>query len=174
MTENPQVDKPGPQALGAKERYAEICNNIRALDENSFRLLAFVPLVSGATILTFFLKGEKGEAFWIPAPLVILVSLAGAVVTFGLYRWEFRNIQICKWLQERADAIEQQWEVNERETQFAIRSLERPPKFKNSEFDGLHTFCGLPITQRTAETIIYMATILAWLALPWAITLSRR
>ncbi len=25
----------------------------------------------------------------------------GAVVTFGLYRWEMRNVQVCRWLQER-------------------------------------------------------------------------
>jgi hypothetical protein len=32
---------------------------------------------------------------------------------------------------------------------------------------------GYPITQRSAETIIYTTTILAWLALPWVIALSR-
>ncbi len=82
----------------AEKRYAEICNNIRALDQNSFHLLQFVPLVTTAAIL--------GLSFLdIPFPVLWLISWIGAAVTFGLYRWEMRNVQICRWLQERVDGI---------------------------------------------------------------------
>jgi hypothetical protein len=157
----------------AVKRYTEICANIRALDENSFRLLGFVPLVTGAAIVTVTVKGEV-----LSSPTLMLLSLVGALVTFGLYRWERRNIQICKWLQERADEIEEQEfdvkEINKR--QFAIRLQERPPKFTNPEYDDMQMFLGYPITQRKAEKIIYVTTILAWLALPlmvWLPTLMR-
>jgi hypothetical protein len=148
--------------------YAEICANIKALDENSFKLLSFVPLVSGSAIVVVLLKGEAGLSC-----ITILLSLIGASVTFGLYRWEFRNIQICKWLQERADEIERNcFGVERGKEQFAIRAQEPPPRFENHDFDDLHKFLGCSIYQRRAETIIYWTTIIGWLLLPLAVYLK--
>jgi hypothetical protein len=39
-------------------------------------------------------------------PTTVFVSLFGAMITFALFRWEPRNIQTCKWLRDRAKAIE--------------------------------------------------------------------
>lgn len=150
-----------------EKTYSEICENIRTLDANSFKLLSFVPLISGSAIVAVLLKGEAGLS-WI----TILLSLVGALVTFGLYRWEFRNIQICKWLQERANAIERNYFGVERgKEQFAIRAEQPPPRFENSNYDNLHRFLGLSIFQRTAEKIIYWTTIIAWLVLPLVVYL---
>ena len=151
----------------AEKQYEEICANIRALDDNSFKLLSYVPLVSGSAIVAVLLKGEAGLSW-----MTILLSLVGAVVTFGLYRWELRNIQICKWLQERANEIERnEFKVEEGKEQFAIRVQKSPPRFKNSDYDNLHKFLGFSIFQRGAEAIIYWTTIVAWLLLPLAVYL---
>lgn len=169
MTVETQTQELEQQRHAMPEKtYTEICENIRALDSNSFKLLSFVPLVSGSAIMAVFLKGEAGIS-WI----TILFSLAGALVTFGLYRWEFRNIQICKWLQKCAIEIERnQFGVEEGKEQFAIRMQKNPPKFMNPDFDTLHMLLGIPITQRTAEHIIYWTTIIAWLLLPLAVLLT--
>lgn len=152
---------------GMEKPYSEICENIRALDANSFKLLSFVPLASGSAIMAVFLKGEAGMSW-----MTILLSLAGALVTFGLYRWEFRNIQICKWLQECADGIEREaFGVEQGKEQFAIRAQDPPPRFKNPHYDDLHRFLSIPIFQRTSEHIIYLTTIIAWLLLPLAVFL---
>jgi hypothetical protein len=45
--------------LSAEHVYAETCTNIRATDGISFKLIGIVPLVSGATLLTFFLKDQS-------------------------------------------------------------------------------------------------------------------
>lgn len=172
--------KDGPdESKSADKRYAEICNNIRALDQNSFQLLRFVPLVTTAAIL--------GLAFLdIPFLVLWLISWVGAAVTFGLYRWEMRNVQICKWLQERAVEIERTGFNVSGKTQFAFRLIELParPSFDNPKLNDLDTQKifgwtvkfkrGEPFrfTQRVAERIIYGATILAWLAMPVAVWLS--
>src|SRR6266487_1755543 len=83
--------------------YAETCANIRATDEISFKLLGIVPLLSGATLVTFFLKGPVAVE---KAPLIITLSLFAALITLGLFRWELRNIQTCSWLRSRAEALE--------------------------------------------------------------------
>ncbi len=153
------------QRRARRERvFPEICANIRALDENSFKLLSFVPLVSGSAIVVVLLKGEAGWS-WI----TLLLSLAGALVTFGLYRWEFRNIQICKWFQECADEAQRnEFGTEAGKEQFAIRTQKILPKFSNSDFDNLDKLLGRSITQRAAERIIYWTTIAAWLLLPLA------
>ncbi len=42
--------------INRENEYTQICADIKATDEISFKLLGFVPLVSGAGILTLFLK----------------------------------------------------------------------------------------------------------------------
>jgi hypothetical protein len=153
-----------------EKRYAEICANIRALDGNSFRLLGFVPLLSASAITAILLGHVRFS------PAVILLSLVGGIVTFGLYRWECRNIQICKWLQERIDEIEQrEFGIELAEQQFAIRlkQKEETPQFKNPEYNDMHKFFSISFTQRETETLIYWTIIIAWFALPLILALER-
>ena len=76
------------------ERVAETCTNICATDEISFKLLGIV--LSGATLLTFFLKEQVAAG---KVSLVITLSLFAALITL-------RNIQTCSWLRRRAEALE--------------------------------------------------------------------
>lgn len=141
----------------AEKRYAEICTSIRTTDEISFKLLGLVPLLSG-TVMVVLLRAEVK-----PTPLLLLLSLFGAVTTFGLYRWELRNIQTCEWLRARGAEIES-IEFGLEKGLFAGRSREQftAPKF-----------LGLQIGKTRAEGIIYIATIIAWLVLPWAGSFAR-
>ncbi len=43
--------------LSMDHLYAETCTNIRATDEIRFKLMGFVPLVSGAALSAFFSEG---------------------------------------------------------------------------------------------------------------------
>ncbi len=158
----------------ADKRYAEICSNIRALDQNSFRLLQFVPLVTTGAIL--------GLSFVnIPIPVLVVISVVGAAVTFGLYRWEIRNIQVCRWLQERADEIELYEFHAPRMMQFALRTkIQREGVWVSFQGNDLNDLEEMKIfghrirfTQRKAECVIYGATFIAWLAMPFAVWLSR-
>jgi hypothetical protein len=91
------------QALSAERIYAEMCNSIRTTDEISFKLMGLVLLVSGATLLAFFLKEPI-----LPnkADLVIALALLAALITLGLFRWELQNIQNCSWLRRLAEVLE--------------------------------------------------------------------
>ena len=123
--------------------YAETCANIRATDEISFKLLGIVPLLSGATLVTFFLKGPVAVE---KAPLIITLSLFAALITLGLFRWELRNIQTCSWLRRRAEALERS----------IVASAKTPQQPKPP----------LRIGKSEAEKWIYSITIVAWLLLP--------
>jgi hypothetical protein len=72
--------------------YVEICTNIRETDDISFKLLGLVPLISGAGVVVALLNSD---VLWSPA--IYLISILGAGITFGLFRWELKNILICNW-----------------------------------------------------------------------------
>src|SRR5262249_3600420 len=103
----------------------------------------FVPLVSGAALLTLFLKESIPSE---KASLVVVLALFAALITLGLFRWELRNIQTCSWLRRRAEALE--------EALVKASGAPRQPKPP------------LRIGKTEAEKSIYSITILAWLIMP--------
>jgi hypothetical protein len=135
---NPDILK---QDLG--KLYGEVYTSIRETDQVSFRLLGYIPLVSGsgAGLLTTLINNNLLK----PLPLILLSAL-GAVVTFGFYRWERRNIQTCERLYSRAKYLEQLIGFEE------LAGREAAPRL-----------LGKPIGKTQAEKIIYTASVIAWL-----------
>jgi len=97
--------------LNAESVYKEICQNIRETDAISFKLLNLVPLGStlGAGILALFQKSAllENAPSLVIASAIVFLSLTGSVIVFGLYKWELRNIQKCKFLIDQAANIEE-------------------------------------------------------------------
>lgn len=133
----PNIMKHDPGKL-----YAEVYASIRETDQISFRLLSFIPLVSGsgAGLLTILLNNNILK----PLP-IILISALGAIVTFGFYRWELRNIQTCNRLYKRATFLEQRIGFGD------LAGRETEPRL-----------LGRPIGKTEAEKIIYTASVFAW------------
>ena len=89
------------------EVYKEICQAIKTTDETSFKLLGTVPLMSGVGSGGLILL-EKTDLLIgdMDAPVVIALSLIGAAITVGLFKWELRTIKKCNWLVCRAAELE--------------------------------------------------------------------
>lgn len=125
--------------------YDQLCDDIRKTDDISFKLMGFVPLVSGTGLLAILISDKRPD----PAVLIIL-SLFAAAITLGLFRWELRNVQTCRWLIKCADKLEK----------------------KALEFEGLgKAYIPQPrspqsIGKREAEKFIYSVTIVTWLIFP--------
>jgi hypothetical protein len=138
-----QISSEAQDTINLVELYAEIWTSVRETDQISFKLLSFVPLVSGsgAGLLVFLL--DKKILGLLP---IICLSLLSAVVTFGLYRWELRNIQTCSRLFKRATWLEQRLGFGD------LAGREAAPRL-----------LGRSIGKTQAEKIIYTASIIAWL-----------
>jgi len=132
-----------PEPVSLDRLYQETCASIRATDDISFKLMGIVPLVSGATLLTFFLKESDLST---KEPLVLALSLYAAMMTLGLFRWELQNIQTCAWLRCRAEALEKKLVM----TTGAPAQPPPPQRIGKTE----------------AEKWIYSITILSWLSIP--------
>lgn len=126
--------------------YDQICQNIRFTDDISFKLLGLVPLFSGTGVVVALLKGQA-----LLSPGVVLVSLFGAFVTLGLFRWELRNIKNCNDLIARASAIEPNDAKQYSSSRDAPGLVGRRIRIGKTE----------------AEKFIYAVSIVVWLALPW-------
>jgi hypothetical protein len=135
----------------AKQLYDQVCANIRATDEISFKLLSLVPLVSGGGITVLLSTNTNFSRL----PIVVFVGLFGALVTFGLFRWELRNIQTCSRLIRFGASLERECFSLASTGQFSGRRNEPAPRL-----------FGRPIGKREAEKIIYPTVIGAWLLLP--------
>jgi len=125
--------------------YDQLSADIRATDDISFKLMGMVPLVSG-TGLVALLFAKDGPS----PPILKLLSLFAAAVTLGLFRWELRNIQNCRWLIKYADELEKKALARAGLTK-AYVSQPGPPQL---------------IGKTEAEKFIYAATIATWLAAP--------
>jgi hypothetical protein len=143
------ADETAASSVNWQQLHSEICTNIRTTDDISFKLLGFVPLVSGIGIFAVLdlLGGEV--ASW---PTTVFVSLFGATITFALFCWELRNIQICRWLRERAEDIE--------------RDELKLPVGPFHGRDDSRRFLGIGWGKERAEKLLYSTTIAGWLSLP--------
>ena len=135
------------EALALEKIYTEVRAGIRETDSISFKLLGLVPLVSGTAMISLVLRSEH-----VPNNFVILLALFASIVTLGLFRWELRNVQTCSWLINFAGKME----LHALKARGMDEILFRRPKPPQG------------IGKTEAEKLIYTATVLAWLALPFA------
>jgi hypothetical protein len=149
------------------EIYKEVCADIRTTDEISFKLLGLVPTfaATAAGALTLL---EKSPLLGLASPWVVLtLAVAGSVITYGLFRWELRNIQKCQWLIERAADLER----------FALAGgVELPKQIQYLNWSGnpkphLPTFKGLQWGKTESEAVVYLAALAVWLV-PAALAVS--
>lgn len=122
--------------------YENLHANIRFTDEISFKLLAFVPLISGTAIAVTFLKAEAKSI-----EAICFISLYGSAITLGLFWWELRNIKTCNYLLTCLALFDN-----------TIHNKENNPPPEP-----------LKIRKAGAEKFIYSVTILSWLIFPYAL-----
>jgi hypothetical protein len=148
--------------------YKDICNNIRVTDDISFKLLGIVPLASGAGsgALTILEKCKLLEGYTHPELVVVGLSALGALITFGLFRWEIRNIQKCLWLIARAVNFETEI-LHQENLQFSGMAKEEHLDAKTMDDIRVPSLLKTPWGKTQSEKLVYLASIGAWLVPLW-------
>jgi hypothetical protein len=141
------------------KEYGEVANNFRTLTDIRFRMLSFLPIISGLAAAGVAIKGDLAGVG------TFTLALLGLMATMGLATYNARNDQLYDELVSRAAAIE--------------RSLGLPDgQFANRPCAWLTIRIGFPlkINHRTAVAIIYAASAALWLNLLFAgiLELARR
>lgn len=156
--------------------YHEVCTNIRTSDDISFKLLGLVPLISGSGAAILSLNKIWAQTGSVP---ILLISIVAAMITFGLFKWEMRNVQKCEWLIKRAADLESSYFHLETEGKthvisqfYGWSSQQRPPllgkipKFRTAaeaEKSKKQNNKATGVGKEQAERIIYWTSIAAWL-----------
>ena len=126
--------------------YEQLCNSYRQLTEVRFKLLAFVPSISGTAIA---LMSKDLNAFeQAPIPRLI-VALLGFFITLGIIFYDQRNSQLYNALVRRGRKIEEKLAISSVFSQRQPRSL---------KFFGLFT-----IWHDRGLAIIYGSVLGGWI-----------
>src|SRR4051794_35406894 len=88
--------------------YGEVCNAYHAITEFRGKLLALVPVVSGAGFTLII--GSPGD---VDQRLLLPVGIFGLAVTLGLFVYELRGIFLCHELRDRGERLERAMQVPE-------------------------------------------------------------
>jgi quinol monooxygenase YgiN len=93
--------------------YQETCKSHGAIVDFRAKLLALLPLATGAGVFVLLGKvNHHNQTFLVP------IGLFGIAVTFGLLMYELRGIEDCTMLRERAKKMEERLGVPANESQF--------------------------------------------------------
>jgi|CXWL01.1.fsa_nt_gi hypothetical protein len=125
--------------------YSELCTSYKAIDDFRQKLLALLPLVSGASIF-LFKEGNNQST---------LMAVFGFMVTFGLLIFEVHGIRKCTHLIVLGQFLEKTLEI---EGQFR----NRPNGLKGiSYFKSITPYINEPL----AAGIIYPSVLGGWIFL---------
>jgi hypothetical protein len=128
--------------------YDETTSLVRSLLDVRFKLLAFVPTISGAAVALLSRGATTAE--------LIAVGVVGLVATLGIVLYELRNTQVYEYALERAQALEER--------------LGFPSLFHGGETGGPFSelpgrdvrVLGLAIGHDRALALVYGAALGAW------------
>jgi hypothetical protein len=87
--------------------YAEVCKGHAGITDFRAKLLALLPIASGAGIALLIARESDGVSRT-EAAMLIALGIFGAVITAGLFLYEFRQTDLCKQLRNHAFWIEKQ------------------------------------------------------------------
>ncbi len=103
------TDEPTPQERRTilLTEYQEVCRSHAGITDFRAKLLALLPLASGAG-LGLLLARDSGTLSDTEAGVLVALGAFGAVITAGLFLYELRQIDVCKQLRNHASWIEQE------------------------------------------------------------------
>jgi len=163
--------------------YGEVCRSHEAISDFRAKLLALLPIASGAGIgLLVIQADEKGG---IPAEFLIAFGLFGAAATLGLFFFEFHQMDQCRQLRNHGIWIENQLGIKAGQFRserghlglrqiWPSKYIERENKFRESERPGTEPPDKEPelglVNVRNAGYIVYGTVFVGWIALlAWGI-----
>ena len=161
--------------------YGEVCRSHNAISDFRAKLLALLPIVSGTGIGLLATQADGEIPTWLP----VVLGTFGALVTVGLFFYEFHQMDDCQQLRNHGVWIENQLGIDAGQFRSKRGKLYRchiwPPNYlardkglRESEREGTPppgVYEPGSVNVRNADYIVYSAVFLAWIAvLAWGIT----
>src|SRR5687767_14346879 len=102
--------------------YQEVCKSLNVIDDFRAKLLALLPLSSGAGIFLLLVTspdgGSQNDRDYLGA-----IGVLGGLISFGLFIFELREIRICRHLVRVGAELEKYMQFGLHDGQFRGRPL---------------------------------------------------
>jgi hypothetical protein len=98
-----------PQADSLQMEYQEVCRSHAAITDFRAKLLALLPVATGVGVGALTVSSRN--LLDIEPQLLIALGIFGAIVTFGLFLYEVRQIDICKQLRNHGFWLENELQI---------------------------------------------------------------
>jgi hypothetical protein len=105
-----EAGAPEPQADSLRMEYQEVCRSHAAIKDFRAKLLALLLVATGVGVgaLTISSRGRLSD---IEPGLLVALGVFGAIVTYGLFLYEVRQIDICKQLRNHGSWLEKELKI---------------------------------------------------------------
>jgi hypothetical protein len=138
--------------------YGEVCNAYHAITEFRGKLLALVPVVSGAGF-TLIIRSPGN----VDQRLLLPVGIFGLAVTLGLFVYELRGIFLCHELRNRGELLERAMQRPEAADELMRGHFLDRPKSHGIRDAWRLLDHGRPIMVPTASFLVYGTVLIGWL-----------
>jgi hypothetical protein len=163
--------------------YGEVCRSHEKITDFRAKLLALLPIASGTGFGLILTQGDGRSG--IPSLLLIALGAFGALVTVGLFFYEFHQMDDCQQLRNHGVRIERALGI--RAGQFGSKRDKlglvqifppfygaRDRKLRKRELEGTEregTYTPGLVNVRSADYIVYGTVFAAWIfVLGWGLT----
>jgi hypothetical protein len=150
MTSEPRPDD-------IRVAYTEVCKSLNVIDDFRARLLALLPLSSGAGIF-LLLATTSDDRNQDDQDYLGGIGILGGLISFGLFVFEVREIRICRHLVRVGAELEKYMKFGEGDGQFRGRPSPSSA-IKSREKWWQHIL--LPSVPM-ASAIVYLTVIAGW------------
>jgi hypothetical protein len=142
--------------------YQEVCKSLNVIDDFRARLLALLPLSSGAGIFLLLATtpdgGNETDQDYLGA-----IGVLGGLVSIGLFIFEVRQIRICRHLIRVGAKLERDhMHFGEGDGQFLGRPPPPPPSDDPEKSGGISSYASYALSVPMASFIVYLTVIAGW------------
>ena len=123
--------------------YQTACSRHQQIDEFRGKLLALLPIASGAAGLLLLRKSDTVDKYLTP------IGIYGVAVTLGLFIYELYGISVCKRIIDQAGWLEGELCIPEPMGQYRDRQRDKPLKRL--------------LEAEMASWVVYLSVLAGWL-----------
>lgn len=141
--------------------YQEVCKSLNVIDDFRARLLALLPLSSGAGIFLLLATtpdGNENNQNYLGA-----IAVIGGLISVGLFVFEVRQIRVCRHLIGVGANLERHYmHFGEVDGQFLGRPPPPPPSNDRENSGGISSYASYALSVPMASSIVYLTVIAGW------------
>jgi hypothetical protein len=153
-----------PDPADIRVAYQEVCKSPNVIDDFRARLLALLPLSSGAGIFLLLATTPDGNVS--NQDYLGAIGVIGGLISVGLFAFEVRQILVCRHLIRVGANLERDYmHFGKVDGQFLGRPPPPLPPLPSNDREksrGISSYASYAVSVIMASSIVYLTVIAGW------------